>query len=617
MGYGYILRRLHLSRTTIYAFKNSESIKIMSYSINMWMFSYQRSMRLSLEYRVEETLKALQLEVLPRALLVGIKAPGTDARHPVCIEPEDGEWSVDLFTHALEQVEQTFRDHPSQNLFYGDDASMRDKPENIRRASVREVVEKNLSSIDQDLSRRSFFGQAVRVNDYYVVPVVQVPEWLFLRFPPLKQEATDDSRKPRGTPSFIHACIYEVLKDVYTELRLPDPGRFSATSLRPSVDIVRSAAEWFMHTPIYMVSQQWDPANLFNNLNYVSSLLYEGVKGVGNLVLTDSENPQLKYLVRFQKPIPFKAGRWARKVLQMASSEVSLITDGKMIFGLGTHNESEGSDGHDTFIVEFLDHYHWQIRHHGNALLQCEFGVAKLPQEIIGRERFMDNFARVFPMSNQAAGEDLWRVFSSAVNLGHGSMIVVATDAQSEAERLSSQGTQILPAKLTVELFERVSGIDGTVLVDQFGICHAVGVILDGLANDQCTPSRGSRYNSAVRYIVGSAEARMAIVVSDDKMVDLTPLLRPQIDRQEVEYNVSKLESATQDNFYKPRNWLNDNRFYLTADQCSRVNIAIARIDEMMSGTRYIRIVLPTFIQDPGMNDGYYLPESTQPISGE
>lgn len=73
---------------------------------------------------------------------------------------------------------------------------------------------------------------------------------------------------------------------------------------------------------------------------------------------------------------------------------------------------------------------------------------------------------------------------------GHGSMIVVAEDAACEANRLCKQGTRIVPTKLTESLLRSVSGIDGTILLDPAGLCHAIGIILDGEATDECTPSR-------------------------------------------------------------------------------------------------------------------------------
>lgn len=81
------------------------------------------------------------------------------------------------------------------------------------------------------------------------------------------------------------------------------------------------------------------------------------------------------------------------------------------------------------------------------------------------------------------------RLFDTAVQQRHGSMLVVARDASDESKRLSGQGTKIVPTKLTPELYRRVSNIDGTVIIDPNCICHAVGVILDGSAREECTPA--------------------------------------------------------------------------------------------------------------------------------
>jgi hypothetical protein len=49
----------------------------------------------------------------------------------------------------------------------------------------------------------------------------------------------------------------------------------------------------------------------------------------------------------------------------------------------------------------------------------------------------------------------------------------------------------------------------------------AIGAILDGLATDAGYPSRGARYNSAIRYVASSSHACLAIVVSEDGMINV------------------------------------------------------------------------------------------------
>jgi hypothetical protein len=547
--------------------------------IDQFMFPYQQSFRGGLSYLVESVLRHLGTTTVAKVFVVGARAPQSDARHEVCIEPEDGEWSREPFEGLLPSVEAIVREHPLQNMFYGDEAAMRDKPENIRRNSVTEAVRAALGPSDARNAVRSFCGFSVHVGQYYIVPVIQLPETLFQQFPPLDLPKSDDPRVPRGFPSFIHAAIARILADATTELQRPEPGRgmFFPAGERAQ-ELVRLAASDFMRTPAYATSGRYVPAELFERFNMISSLMYEGAHGVGQLILTGTDSPDIDFMVRFKKPVPFHEPRWARKALQMASTEVALVSDSERIYGLGRLTTT-ASAGKRAFIVDFLDHYSWQLRCGEQVMLVTRYGDAMLPQEPIGRERFILNLERLFRDSSATAREHLWEVFRSSLGAKHGSMIVVADDAKGEARRLASQGTPVEPTLLTPELFRRVSGIDGAILVDAEGLCHAVGVILDGVSAAECTPSHGSRFNSGVRYVSGSVKPRLAIVVSDDRTVDVFPLLRPRVSRRDIETNLLALEKATSDNFHKPRLWLDGHRFYLNQQQCMRANAMFDRIE--------------------------------------
>ena len=101
------------------------------------MWGYQLHFRLHFEGLINRVLEALGVpESGVDCLLVGAKIPGRSNPNGVCVEPDDGKWPIDLFDGLLEHIEAEITDHPLQNMFYGDDPSMRDKPENIRRDSV-------------------------------------------------------------------------------------------------------------------------------------------------------------------------------------------------------------------------------------------------------------------------------------------------------------------------------------------------------------------------------------------------------------------------------------------------------------------------------------------------
>lgn len=204
-------------------------------------------------------------------------------------------------------------------------------------------------------------------------------------------------------------------------------------------------------------------------------------------------------------------------------------------------------------------------------------------------------------------------LFNTAVSQRHGSMLIVAKDAAVEADRLRGHGTKIEPTKLTPDLYQQVSAVDGTVIVDPYGVCHAIGVILDGPARPECTPSRGARYNSGIRYIGSADTPRLAIVVSDDQTVDVIPVLPPRIKRSALEKAISELEAMTSDNYHSAANWLKRHRFYLTQQQCDRINTALKRIHDEPMEVGEIRLKWPEFKPDPDLNDSYFESEDTEP----
>lgn len=559
------------------------AVALRRHTIDLFMWGYQPHYRSAVQYLARSVLKELGagVDVDACVLVVGVRRPGSSNPNAVCVEPEDDRWPLSIFDGLLQSIESIYMDHPSQMLFYSDEASMREKPEMMRRDSVSTAVARSLEGFDAENGLRSFCGEAYLVADYYVTPVIQVPESLFHAFPPLDARPSTQRRGGNGYRSLIHAALAVVLDEASQELRHPEPGRSVRSKMRSADELVRIAARNFMHTPGIAVANRYTYVDLFDRFNLISSLLYEGAEGVGHIVLANPSNASIEYMIRFQEPVPFREPRWARKVLQMAAGDVALIADSEQIYGLGRLDPTYDPRLQDAFTIDFLDHYHWELRCGSQVMLRSHYGVPRLPFEVIEMDLFKSNYARLFPQSSQQEQSHIWDLFNVVIRQNRGSMIVVAEDAASEAWRLAQQGTGIKPVRLTEQLLRRVSGIDGTIILDPSGQCHAIGVILDGAANDECTPSRGSRFNSAMRYVHSASAKRLAIVVSDDRTVDIFPLLRPPISRALLESNIAEFEIATLDNYHKARSWLDSHRFYLDALQCTRVNAALDRLQAL------------------------------------
>ncbi len=139
------------------------------HTIHLFMWGYQPHFRALLESRSKDVFAQIGAGLAPKVLLVGARAPNNENPNPVCIEPEDGEWPLTLFSGLLDAIEDTVSNHHLQEIFYSDEQSMRDKPEVIRRDSVTTAIRKALLPYDDDNGVHSLCGRAYPVGGYYVV----------------------------------------------------------------------------------------------------------------------------------------------------------------------------------------------------------------------------------------------------------------------------------------------------------------------------------------------------------------------------------------------------------------------------------------------------------------
>jgi hypothetical protein len=210
-------------------------------------------------------------------------------------------------------------------------------------------------------------------------------------------------------------------------------------------------------------------------------------------------------------------------MLEMASDDVALVSDSAHVLGLGVASDEYDPAAEDLFVVEFVDHYKWQLVHADAVLMRVEYGIPGLPRPPLDRTALAAAALRVFPDTAPEVERRLWRIVETAMEQTHGTTIVVSEIAAQEAERLERQCTRVEPVVLGEDMVRRVTSIDGAVLLDREGRCHAVGAILDGRATADGRAARGARYNSALRYVKDVGAPTLAVVVSEDGRVDVLP----------------------------------------------------------------------------------------------
>ncbi len=118
----------------------------------------------------------------------------------------------------------------------------------------------------------------------------------------------------------------------------------------------------------------------------------------------------------------------------------------------------------------------------------------------------------------------LLEIIEEANHQRKGTMIVISDKAKDEAARLQSSSINIQPIQFSKHQLKLVTGIDGALIIDTTGYCHAIGAILDGSITENGDPSRGARFNSAVRYVNLQRDIGipcLVAVVSEDKYIDI------------------------------------------------------------------------------------------------
>jgi len=570
--------------------------------INLFMWEYQDGFRVTMEYRAQETIKEIAPTLIPRALLVGIRTPEKKDSHKVCVEPENDDWEPSEFFNCYDQADAIYKNHPEHTIIYGDEPSMRDQPEKIRRLSVLQAVKEVMDSYDSDNGTSTFCGYPTRVKGYHAVPVLQFDRSKFQEYPRLDHQIQYDRWK--SSIGFLESVIEKILELATDALSEKDAGRYFLQDWPDTAAVLRKAGAHFCGA-ITCATGDIMLQEVFDTLNVISSLPYEGADAVGTLAFRQSGADSPDFIVEFENPVSLRRHKLARKIIEMCGENLCCVYVGeKGIVGLC---ESSFEDV-EMFVVSFVGHYRWALSFEGRNLMISDYGVPKLPAKRLKEDRFRSIGRRVFPHAPDASLTHLWDIVSAAIEQRKGTLIVISGGAEREAERLSKQSLGINPIRLEPKHVERVSGIDGAILIDPNGMCSAIGVILDGEASTHGDMSRGARYNSALRYQESRADT-MCIVVSEDGYVDLLPDLKPQIRRGEIKARLDTLCSSGKEGARKAMNWLDKHRFYLTEEECAVANREFKRIHEAEQSAGEMSIVYPDFVPDPAMIDSYYLPE--------
>ena len=166
-------------------------------------------------------------------------------------------------------------------------------------------------------------------------------------------------------------------------------------------------------------------------------------------------------------------------------------------------------------------------------------------------------------------------------------------------------------------MIKNITSIDGAIILDRHGVCHSIGTILDGIANNKGTSARGARYNSAIRYVENNKKKCIAVIISEDGMVDLYPDLLPRIKKSQIEEYLDRLIVQSQKDIVDSKEyhdimyWFDRHKFYLSQEQCDKINqIKTTCNDKEKSDPYRVEILWNDLKSSPDMDDSYFIEEN-------
>lgn len=285
-------------------------------------------------------------------------------------------------------------------------------------------------------------------------------------------------------------------------------------------DIVRMAGEKFL-LQILNTPTGKKNINIHNDINVLSALKYEKSDCNGNLIICKDITEALEQIdIRFDNPINLMCHKKIRKLLEIAKDDIYLIGTSRSVLGFITQKSLVKLSPFIGYEIKIHGALNWsvlELRESGKhfiPIIQCKDSFYQYAQVKFNDKDFCHKLKGKFP---NADTHKLTEIVKEAIQQKHGTTIVIAENAVEEARRLSSSSFKIAPFDC-MNMIKHITSIDGAVLIDTDGNCHAIGVILDGKTSETEDISNGARHNSAKRY-KNINNRSVIVIVSEDGYV--------------------------------------------------------------------------------------------------
>ena len=276
--------------------------------------------------------------------------------------------------------------------------------------------------------------------------------------------------------------------------------------------------EYMLANIVYVALKKKIDIDFYNTLS--SSHYEKRVISGGILLVGGAAQYNLRIHFHETYPLDVKNVKQIRKMLEMTTNDLFLISKNGQAIGLGGYGDVSG----DVELFIFNGHQRWSYYKNHKELISYKEG--KYTFIFDNTRRFISKFPNSFISDNNY--KHLNMVLYEIRQHKHGTLLIISDEAEAEVGRLCKlgRGYAIDSVDLKIpdnrKLLPSITLIDGAIFLDTNFICYGVGIILDGIAVNTGLSSRGARYNSAQCYIDNKEDEKFtAVVISDDETIDI------------------------------------------------------------------------------------------------
>jgi hypothetical protein len=390
-------------------------------TIELFMWGYQPHFRISAQSAADGIFSILDRNLCPNVFLVGILVEDRPDRHPICLEPEDCGYRPDMFADVKEQALHLEAVDEERHILHSHPAVQESHTRRLKLKALTNAVQQSVRLQDEYRGVVSFCSWPILVEGYRVIVVLQFNRKAFDAHYALVRDMRD--RMSLAT-SLLDATVSEYLDHCAESLGKPNPGAALRIIDRDYDEIIRAAGKSLMYTPAYAGAEIDGLHGLFEACNTISSLRYEGAETIGRMLVARRGHPNIETMLAFVQPVRMRDYRAVRKLLEMSSDELCLLSDSGYVYGLGNVVGLYDQRVEDLFSIHFTKHYTWEVYHADHLMMRVVYGQPELPRTRIDRHKFESDVQRIFSQVTLKATTYLWELVIEATKQKHGTMVV-------------------------------------------------------------------------------------------------------------------------------------------------------------------------------------------------